>query len=99
MKKDECSYIEELDKITKETKAKRDLQDKEIVEKVKLKQKSSAPVIGDSGEINPAPKKARIAHKAGDVVVSCLVHSVKLSSSEPLPDRKLIKFFSFCSPF
>ena len=83
-KDNECSYIEELDKITKETKAKRDLQDKEIVETVKLKQKqkNAAPAISESEpELNPVPKKARIAHKAGDTVVS---FDVRLTATKRL---------------
>ena len=39
--------------------------------KLKQKQKNSAPVTNDSEpELNPVPKKARIAHKVGDAVVS-----------------------------
>lgn len=77
MKKDDCSYIEELDKITKDTKAKRGLQDKEIENKAKLKQKKNAPLISETEQVsNPISKKARIAHKTGDDVVSMNIPNI-----------------------
>lgn len=96
-KKDEFSYIEELDLITKETKTKRDLQDKEIVNKIKQKKKkTTVPVINESEqEINPISKKARIAHKTSDNVVSSLNLFQNLSKDQNNSHFLIVNLFIY----